>query len=79
MGKKGSENQAGEAILCPLFRAFTPNTIRCESHVPDSQTVEIRYSDTKKCENQRKIFCEGCWKRCEHYLSWYHLKWRDIE
>jgi len=77
LSRKECGNTEGEAVLCPLFKAFTPNTIRCESHLPDSNAVEFRYRDQKKCETQRKIFCEGCWKRCEHYRSWLHMKWED--
>jgi hypothetical protein len=29
------------------------------------------------CRKQRKMFCEGCWDRCEHYLSWKHFNWED--
>jgi len=79
VSRKACGNTEGEAVLCPLFKSFTANTIRCESHVPDSETVELRYSDTKKCAMQRKIFCEGVWKRCEHYQSWVHMKWEDTE
>ena len=79
MRRKERGNTDGEAVLCPLFKNFTAYTIRCESHIPDSETVEIRYSNSKRCEEQRKIFCEGCWKRCEQYRSWLHMKWEDAE
>ena len=79
MSRRECGNTEGENILCPLFKAFTQNTIRCESHVPDSNVVEIRYGDTRKCEQQRKLYCEQNWKRCEHYLSWEHMKWIDEE
>ena len=77
MSRKGYGNAEGENVLCPLFKVFTPNSIRCESHVPDSNGVEIRYRDTRKCELQRKLYCEGNWKRCEHYLAWRHMRWED--
>ena len=77
MSRKECGNTEGENILCPLFKAFSPNTIRCESHVPDSNAIEIRYRDTRKCDTQRKLYCEGNWKRCEHYLSWKHMRWED--
>lgn len=79
MGRKGSGNTEAENVLCPLFKSFTCNTIRCESHVPESVTVEIRYSDTKKCKQQRELYCEGAWKRCEHFISWKHMNWLDEE
>ena len=74
--KKGMKTES-EAILCPLFREFSASTIKCESHLPDSETVEFRYSDTARCKTQRTVFCEGIWKRCEHYRSWMHMKWSD--
>ena len=77
--KKGEyENrERTESILCPLFRAYRNNGIRCESHIPESSTIEICYTNTAACEKQRKLYCEGNWKRCEHYLSWLHMKWQD--
>ena len=70
-------NTEAENVLCPLFRAYTTNAIRCESHVPDSTTIEIRYQDPKKCDLQRKLYCEGNWKRCEQFLSWKHMRWEE--
>ena len=66
-------------VLCPLFRAYRPNGIRCESHVPESNTIEICYQNQKACEKQRHLYCEGEWKRCEHYQSWLHMRWQDEE
>lgn len=77
MNYKDYGNREGEAVLCPLFKSFTQNSIRCESHVPDSNAVEIQYKSTNKCETQRTLYCEGNWKRCEHYLSWLHMRWED--
>lgn len=77
MARKGYGNCEGENVLCPLFKAFTGNEIRCESHVPDSSVVVIRYRDVKKCDKQRRIYCEENWERCEHYLAWRHMRWED--
>ena len=69
----------GKLVLCPLFRAFGSSNgqswIRCESHVPDSNTVEIRYRNMERFKEQREIFCKGCYQRCEHYQAWLHMKW----
>ena len=70
-------NAEGEAVLCPLFKAVTPNEIRCESHVPDSSVIAIRYRDIKACEKQRRLYCEENWQRCEHYIAWKHMRWED--
>lgn len=77
MGRPGTGNRAGENILCPLFVSFTDNELRCQSHVPDANACILRYSDQEACRNQRKMYCEGNWKRCEHYLSWEHWRWED--
>ncbi len=72
-------NREGDYVMCPLFRAYTNNSIRCEPHVPEADAMDLRYWDPKKCEQQRKLYCEGNWKRCEHYLSWRHMVWQDEE
>ena len=77
MPRAGYGNAEGENILCPLFKAFTGNEIRCESHVPESSAVVIRYRSEEACNKQRCLYCEDQWKRCEHYLAWKHLNWED--
>lgn len=77
MGRPGEGNRDGEYVLCPLFVAYTDNDIRCQPHVPDSAATILRYSDKKKCWCQRKMYCEGEWQRCEHYLTWKHFMWED--
>lgn len=77
MSRKDCGNTEGENVLCPLFKAFTPTTIRCESHVPDSSVVEIRYRNAENCEKQRQLYCEENWTRCEHYLAWKHMRWEE--
>ena len=77
MGRKGTGNRAGENVLCPLFIAFTEKELMCHSHVLDASSVILKYSDRTTCERQRKLFCEGCWEKCEHYLSWKHWCWED--
>ena len=71
--------RASISMRCPLFKACSPNWIRCESHVPDSEVVEIRFRHESRCSKQKRIFCEGCYERCEHYRSWKHMKWEDEE
>jgi hypothetical protein len=77
MGRKGDGNRDGENVLCPLFVAYSENELRCQSHVPDAAAIILRYADTKACKNQRRIFCEGCWERCEHWQAWKHFRWED--
>ena len=77
MSRKGYGNTAGEKVLCPLFKAYTANEIRCERHVPDSSVTVLRYGDAEKCRAQRKLYCEKNWKRCEQYLAWKHFQWED--
>lgn len=77
MSRRGYGNTNGENIVCPLFKSNTENEIRCESHVPECQVTVLKYRDRRKCEKQRRIYCQENWKRCEHYLSWLHMKWED--
>jgi len=70
-------NVDGEAILCPFYKSFTNNEIRCASHVPDASAIIIKYRRADACETQRKVFCEGCYKRCEHYIAIKHFRWPD--
>jgi hypothetical protein len=77
MARQEYGNVDGETILCPLFKSFNANEIRCASHVPDASSVVIKYRRADACETQRKIFCEREWKRCEHYRSWKHMRWDD--
>ena len=79
MGRPGEGNRAGESILCPLFVSFTENEIRCSPHVPEASATILRYADRSACRQQRKTYCEGCWKKCEQYLSWKHFNWEDDE
>lgn len=77
MGRKGDGNREGEYVICPLFVAFTDNELKCHPHVPEATTTILRYSNKTACWNQRKLYCEGNWKRCEHYIAWKHLMWED--
>ena len=77
MSRKECGNTEGEYVLCPLFVAFLPTEIKCRSHVPDAIGISLRYLKKEDCDQQRKIFCEGCWSRCEHYRSWKHMQWED--
>ena len=77
MGRPGEGNREGEYVLCPLFVAYTDNEIRCKPHIPEASATLHRYSDRDACKRQRNMYCEGCWERCEHYLSWKHFAWED--
>lgn len=77
MGRKEDGNREGENVLCPLFISFKDNEIRCQPHMPESSATIVRYASVSACRKQRKMFCEGCWDRCEHYLSWKHFNWED--
>ena len=77
--REGEGNRALISMRCPLFRACSSNWIRCESHVPDSEIVEIRFKHESRCATQKKIFCENMYERCEHYQSYIHMKWEDVQ
>lgn len=76
--KKGGLNSRGaDHILCPYFKAHSEREILCESHVPDSKSVVLKFDSEHKKKTQQRIFCEGEYKRCEHYLSVKHFRWED--
>ena len=77
MGRKGDGNREGEFVLCPLFVSYSDHELRCHPHVPEATATILRYSDRQACWSQRKMYCEGNWKRCEHYIAWKHLMWED--
>lgn len=77
MAKRGSPNPAGENILCPCFRASGEKEIWCESHVPESSGVVIRYRNAGTLKKQIEIYCKQNYQRCEHFLSVKHMKWED--
>ena len=66
-------------ILCPLYVAHTDNEIRRKPTFPETVATRYRYKTRDSCASQRKLYCEGCWKRCEHYLTWVHFRWEDEE
>ena len=77
--RKVVRSRAGEYVLCPIFIANTKNEIQCQAHLPDSSSTVHKYSNEQMCRRQRTMFCEGCWERCEHYLSWRHFRWEEEE
>ena len=77
--KGGLSGRGADHILCPCFRAHSDREILCESHVPDSKTILIKFDSEHKKKQQQHIFCEGCYTRCEHYRSVQHFKWPDDE
>lgn len=77
MTRKTRPNDNGEKVLCPCFRATGKCEIWCESHVPESNQVVIKYRNAEAQKKQIKLYCECNYKRCEHYLSVKHMKWED--
>jgi hypothetical protein len=77
--KGGLSGRGADHILCPCFRAHSDREILCESHVPDSKTILMKFDSEHKKKQQQHIFCEGCYTRCEHYRSVQHFKWPDDE
>ena len=75
--KDGLSGRGATYILCPYFKAHSEREILCESHMPDCKSVLFRFDSAEKKKNQQHIFCEGCYKKCEHYRSVKHFKWED--
>ena len=75
--KGGLSGRGADHILCPYFKAHSEREILCESHVPDSKSILMKFDSEHKKKNQQRIFCEGEYKRCEHYLSVKHFRWDE--
>lgn len=74
--KDGLSGKRADYILCPLFHAHSEKSILCEGEVPETRT-EIKFKGvSQKCQ-QQKIFCEGCYQKCEHYIAVKHFRWED--
>jgi hypothetical protein len=73
----GPSTRRAAYVLCPLYVADGERDILCESHIPDARVTVNRFNSKKDKDTQKRCFCEGCWKRCEHYLSWKHWKWEE--
>ena len=77
MARKNMPNINGENIVCPCFRACGEKELWCESHVPESSGVVIRYRNGSALKKQIEIYCKDNYRRCEHFLSVRHMKWED--
>ena len=77
--KNGLSGRGSKYILCPFFIAHSDREILCEPHVPDSKNVVMKFESENKKRQQQRIFCEGCYERCEHYISVKHFRWEDDE
>lgn len=65
-------------ILCPFYIAQGSTDIICEGTVPETTcTQRFKYKTDK--QRQQESFCEGCFKRCEHYIAVMHFKYWDEE
>lgn len=74
--KGGLSGKGADDILCPMFHAHNDRNILCEGHVPDTR-AEIKFRSTAQKNQHEKIFCEGCYKKCEHYISVMHFRWEE--
>lgn len=74
--KDGMTGRGADDILCPFFRAQSEKAILCEGHIPDTR-VEIKFNTKSEKNKQQEIFCEGCFKKCEHYITVSHFKWNE--
>lgn len=74
--KDGLNGRGSDDIKCPYWHAHNNREILCESHIPDSRIV-FKFDSDKKKKIQQRIFCEGCYERCEHYITVTHFKWPE--
>ena len=74
--KDGMSGRGANHIKCPYYIAHSDREILCEGHIPDSR-ITIKFRSDKQKAQQQHIFCEGCFERCEHYLTVKHFRWED--
>lgn len=53
-------------VMCPFFRSQDRLTIGCEAPF-DGPVINLRFKNGAEKEQQRSIFCEEHYKRCEIY------------
>jgi len=53
-------------VLCPFYRTEDPLSIGCEGPFEGSM-FSIRFMNVPDKLQQREIFCEAAYKRCEVY------------
>lgn len=80
---RNSSGTGGRAycVQCPFWVAYgNPATdarsVYCEGEVPDTQTKMI-FKGKTQLDQHRMIYCENQYKRCEHYISVMHHRWKD--
>lgn len=76
MARPGSWSKEDYRARCPLHVAFRDDAIICRSAMPDSTGTVHQYRE-KEALDQIRIFCCGCFERCEHYRAWKHFMWED--
>ena len=76
--KDGLSGKSADYILCPFFHAHGDRTILCEGNIPDTRS-EVKFKNKVEKNQHQTIFCEGCYNKCEHYLSVIHFQWKEEE
>lgn len=77
MPRPGSWRKEDYRARCPLHIAYKEDGIMCQPAMPDCAITIHRFSDAEKGMRQIRIFCCGCYERCEHYRAWKHFMWED--
>lgn len=63
-------------IICPLYRAYNERSIVCKGFIPDSEN-ELRFPTEALKDQQRELYCMGCYRNCEQYRAYRHFRWED--
>lgn len=77
MARPGSWSKEDYRAACPLHIAWREDEIMCKPALPESAATVHRYSSAEAARKQQKIFCCGCFERCEHYKAWKHFIWEE--
>ena len=74
--KDGLTGRGSDDIICPFFQAHSEKAILCEGHIPDTKT-EIKFKTKGEKNKQQEVYCEGIYKKCEHYIAVMHFRWPE--
>ena len=75
-------------VLCPFFieqqtssknvpRSVRERLILCRSVLPTATHSRETFQTKELRVQHQRIFCEGCYDRCEKYVSIMHWQWPE--
>ncbi len=85
MARRTSATSGADYVLCPYYIAESAKhqgnggrEIICRGLIPDARDC-VRFRTPAQKEFHKHTFCEGCYRRCERYISITHWLWDEDE